>query len=122
MSKMLLSIKPQYVKEILEGKKLYEFRKNKPQKDVENIIIYSTAPQKEVVGEATIERILEGSPKEIWEIAKSASGITKSKFFSYYKGKKTAFAYKLKNVVKYDAPIELSDYGIKQAPQSFVYL
>ena len=100
MSTMLLSIKPKYAKVILEGKKQYEFRKSKP----------------------TIDEILEGTPKEIWEIAKTAAGITKKFYFSYYAGKEKAIAYKLKDVVVYDTPKELSDYGISQAPQSFVYL
>ena len=42
--------------------------------------------------------------------------------FSYYAGKDKAIAYKLKDVIVYDTPKELSDYGISQAPQSFVYL
>jgi predicted transcriptional regulator len=37
-------------------------------------------------------------------------------------GKDKAIAYKLKDVVVYDTPKDLSDYGISQAPQSFVYL
>lgn len=122
MSTMLLSIKPQYAKVILEGKKQYEFRKNKPQKDVSRIIFYASSPQKEVVGEAEIDSILEGPPDEIWEIAKTAAGITKKFFFSYYQGKSQAFAYKLKNVKVYDTPKSLSDYGLKQAPQSYVYV
>ena len=75
-----------------------------------------------MVGEAEIDDILEGSPNEIWEIAKNAAGITKKIFFSYYQGKSTAFAYKLKNVKIYDTPKSLADYGLKQAPQSYVYV
>lgn len=75
-----------------------------------------------MVGEATIDKILEGTPKEIWEIAKTAAGITKKFYFSYYAGKDKAIAYKLKDVVIYEKPKALSDYGIRQAPQSFVYL
>jgi predicted transcriptional regulator len=122
MSAMLLSIKPKYVKVIFEGRKSYEFRKSKPKKDVDQIIFYASSPQKEVVGEAIIEEILEGTPKEIWEIAKSASGITKRDFLAYYKGKEKAFAYKLKDVVIYNVPRKLSSYGIIQAPQSFIYV
>lgn len=122
MSTMLLSIKPKYAKIILEGNKLYEFRKSKPKADVDRIIFYASSPQREVVGEATIEEILEGTPKEIWEIAKSAAGITKKFYFSYYAGKDKAIAYKLKDVVEYETPKYLSEYGLNQAPQSFVYL
>lgn len=122
MSTMLLSIKPKYAKVILEGKKQYEFRKSKPKDGVKRIIFYASSPQKEVVGEAKIDTILEGTPKEIWEIAKTAAGITKEFYFSYYAGKDKAIAYKLKDIIIYENPKELSDYGISKAPQSFVYL
>ncbi len=122
MSTMLLSIKPQYAKVILEGKKQYEFRKSKPKSSVDRIIFYASSPQKQVVGEAAIDKILEGTPKQIWEIAKTAAGITKEFYFSYYAGKNKAIAYKLKDVAIYETPKALSDYGIRQAPQSFTYL
>ena len=70
MSTILLPIKPQYVKEILEGRKRYEFRKNKPKRPVTRIVIYASCPQQLVVGEAIIDEILEGSPDEIWNITK----------------------------------------------------
>lgn len=63
-----------------------------------------------------------GTPKEIQETAKTAAGITKKFYFSYYSGKDKAIAYKLKNVVIYEKPRALSDYSIRQAPRSFVYL
>lgn len=122
MSTMLLSIKPKYAKVILEGKKQYEFRKSKPKEGINRIIFYASSPQKQVVGEAAIDQILEGTPGEIWEIAKMAAGITKKFYFSYYAGKDKAVAYKLKDVMIYDTPKSLSDYGISQAPQSFIYL
>ena len=122
MSAMLLSIKPKYAKVILEGKKQYEFRKTRPKAGVNRIIFYASSPQKQVVGEAVIDEVLEGTPKEIWEIARTAAGITKKFFFSYYSGKDKAIAYKLKDVMIYEEPKKLSDYGIRQAPQSFIYL
>ena len=97
-------------------------KNNTNSEKADRIIFYASAPQKEVVGEALIDEILEGTPKEIWEIAKTAAGITKKFYFSYYSGKDKAIAYKLKNVVIYEKPKALSDYGIRQAPQSFVYL
>ena len=65
-----LSIKPQYVKKILKGKKRYEFRKNKPKRSVTRMVIYASWPQQQVVGEAIIDEILEGQPDEIWDITK----------------------------------------------------
>ena len=122
MSTMLLSIKPKYAKVILEGNKLYEFRKSKPKTGVDLGGCRIIKKKKEGKEEATIDEILEGTPKEVWEIAKSAAGITKKFYFSYYAGKDKAIAYKLKDVVVYETPKCLSEYGLNQAPQSFVYL
>lgn len=122
MSTMLLSIKPEYAKAILEGRKEYEFRKRRCKVGVDKIVFYATAPQSEIVGEAEIEEIIVGSPAEIWELAKKAAGITREKYCKYYQGRHIAVAYKLTNVVVYNPPKKLSDYGIDHVPQSFIYL
>lgn len=119
---MLLSIKPEYAKAILDGQKKYEFRKIRCKAGTNKIVFYATAPESKVVGEAEIEDILEGSPFEIWEQAKEAAGITRAKYCHYYHGYDKAIAYQLKNVIAYDPPKKLSDYGINHVPQSFVYL
>jgi type I restriction enzyme, S subunit len=44
---VLLSIKPRYVEAIIDGRKKYEFRKNKfAMKDINCAYIYSTSPIK----------------------------------------------------------------------------
>lgn len=122
MSTMLLSIKPNFVESILEGKKQFEFRKNRCRADVTRIVIYSSSPQKQVVAEAEIEEILEDTPDNIWDKAKNAAGISKDFFDTYYSGRNVAVAYHLKNVRKFEEPRSLIDYGIKCAPQSFAYI
>ncbi len=122
MSTMLLSIKPRYAKVILEGKKCFEFRKNKPRNSVTRIVLYASSPQQQVVGEALIDEILEGTPEEIWSIARTGAGITKKFFSSYYAGRQKAIAYKLSQIKIYETPMQLSDFGIVHPPQSFTYL
>jgi predicted transcriptional regulator len=90
--------------------------------DVQNIIIYATAPVKQVVAEADIEKILEDTPEEVWAQTEEKSGISSKFFFDYYKGKTKAFAYKLTNLNKFEKPKTLADYGVSAAPQSFVYV
>jgi predicted transcriptional regulator len=119
---MLLSINPIHVENILRGKKLFEFRKVRCKSDVDRIIIYATAPQKMVVAEAEIEEIIEDEINEVWRQTRDFSGITYNFFRAYYKGKKKAVAYRLRNVEEYDKPRSLSEYGIAFPPQSFVYL
>lgn len=122
MCDMLISINPEHVENIFNGSKKYEYRKIKCKQDVNKIIIYSTAPVMKVVGEAQVEEILEDSPEKIWSITENGSGINKKFFNKYYENKEKAVAYKLTNIMKYDLPKELSSYGIKTAPQSFVYI
>lgn len=43
-------------------------------------------------------------------------------FIKNFEGKETAFAYKLGEVQSFNPPRNLTDYNIKTAPQSFVYL
>ena len=122
MCNMLISINPEHVENIFNGSKKYEYRKIRCKQEVEKIIIYSTYPVKKVVGEAKVEEILEDSPDNIWKETKSYSGIDLNFYQHYFKDKSKAIAYKLTNIKKYDNPKELSSYGIKAAPQSFVYV
>ena len=54
--------------------------------------------------------------------------IVKEKVFKYefykkyFKDRSKAIAYKLTNIKKYNAPKDLASYGIKAAPQSFIYV
>lgn len=119
---MLLSINPEHVENIMSGIKRYEFRKVRCRSDVDKMLIYSTAPVMMVVGEAEIVRIIEDKPEIVWELTCNYSGIAKEFFDCYYKDKGKAVAYKLGKIKKYPEPLKLSEFGIKFAPQSFVYV
>ena len=122
MCNMLISINPEHVENIFNGSKKYEYRKIRCKQDIDKIIIYSTYPIMKVVGEAKVEEILEDSPDNIWEETKKYSGIDCKFYKKYFKDRSKAIAYKLTNIKKYSDPKELSSYGIKSAPQSFVYV
>jgi predicted transcriptional regulator len=122
MCSILLSINPQHVENIFNGTKQYEFRKNACRRKVDRIIIYSTFPIMEIVGEAEVEDVLIERPETVWEKTQRYSGIDKRFFDQYYEGREQAVAYKLKHVKKYTSPKKLIDYGLKNAPQSFIYV
>lgn len=122
MSKILFSIKPEYVKDILSGRKKYEYRKIKPKNRVDAIIIYSSAPVMKIVAEVEVEEIIEGNTDEIWEKTKNGSGTNKKLYDEYFKNKNIAVAYKLGKINVYEKPKNLIDFGLNHAPQSYVYL
>ena len=121
--RVLLSIKPEYVDKIFKGTKKYEFRKSLFKRDDVNVIvIYASSPIKRVVGEFEIENILSDEVKIVWEQTKDYSGITQKRYDEYFQKRKTANAIKIGCLIKYNEAKLLSDYNIRQAPQSFCYL
>lgn len=123
MCSILMPIKPEYVDEILAGRKKYEYRKIKAKRgNIDKMIIYSTSPIMKVVAEVDIKGILEEEPEKLWEMTKKYSGITKDFYIKYYKNSNKAIAYKLGTVKIYNEQKNLNDIGINYVPQSFVYL
>lgn len=122
MSKILLSIKPEYVERILKQEKLYEFRKKLPTQPVDTILIYCTYPIMKVVASVKVIDCIQGSPTAVWVQTKHAAGISRARYREYFRGTKTAYAFVLGKVSKFDVPISIDHYGIKSAPQSFVYI
>ena len=120
--KILISINPEHVENIINGSKKFEYRKIAAKQDISSVVIYETTPVKRIVAEAEIIDVLILSPDELWKQTKQASGISKEFFDEYFKGKKIAYAYKLGKVKVYETPKTLLDYGVKNAPQSFIYL
>lgn len=104
------------------GKKYFEFRKRTLGQCVGKIVIYSSSPVCAVVGEAEVAELLSDAPINIWNATKNQSGIDAKFFFDYFNGKSVAYAYKLKNVKKYTKQKKLGVFGVKYAPQSFVYI
>lgn len=123
MKKILLSIKPEYAHAIIEGRKKVEYRKIVPKHLDQGIaVIYSSSPEKMVIGEFVFNRIIELPPDELWETTKNLGCVEKSFFDSYFETKRIGFAFEVSKVVKYSTPITLSEMSIKTAPQSWMYL
>lgn len=122
MQKMLLSINPEHVKNIVSGKKKVEYRRVRCKRDIDSIVIYSTSPEKKIIGEVEVKRVIEGTLEEIWNLTKDIGCISYDFFKKYYFGKNEAVAYELGTLELYPKPKELSEYGIKSAPQSYMYI
>ena len=122
MCKILMSINPEHVNNILNGNKIYEYRKTKCKKKIDSIVIYSTAPVMKVIAEVEVKCIIEGEPNAVWQKTKNGAGIEKSFYDEYYKNRSKAVAYCLGNIQLFEVQRSLPYYGIKTPPQSFIYL
>jgi predicted transcriptional regulator len=122
--KIILSIKPDFVKEIFAGRKKYEYRKSVfSNKEVNSVIVYCTMPVGKIVGEFSIEKVECEKPAVLWEKTKDYSGISKDFFDEYFNGREKAYALKISSIKKYKDGINPENV-IKSfmAPQSFRYL
>lgn len=119
---LLISIKPEFVEKIMTGEKKYEFRKNIFRKHVEKIYIYSTYPEKKIVGYFEFNEYDEDTPQNLWNNYSDVAGISKESFFDYFKEKDTGFAIKIDNLKIFNQPIDVSTLDDFKAPQSFCYV
>ena len=123
MKKILLSIKPCYVAEILAGRKAVEYRKRIPQDDtVRQVLIYSSHPVQRVVAEFTLGGFLSGTPKWLWGQTSEIGGITKEVFDHYFESKDVAYAYQIEHLQIFEIPKSLAEYGLEKGPQDFCYV
>lgn len=120
---VLLSIKPEFAEKIFDGTKKYEYRKcvfKRP--GIEKVVVYVSSPIKKVLGEFTIDDVLEDGVESVWEKTSQFSGISEAFYFGYFRHRDTAYAIKIGRTKRYKTAKELSDYNIRTAPQSFAYI
>ena len=107
--KVLLSIKPEFVQEIFTGKKKYEYRKAIFTRSVDKVVVYSTKPVGMIVGEFTVENILNDTPSTLWD--------------QYFEGRTHGYALKISSPRLYEEPINPFElFKAFAAPQSFKYI
>lgn len=121
-ARILLPIHPGHAEHILDGTKLFEFRRVISRRPVIRIVLYATAPVMAVVGEAGVLGLVSGMKAEVWEAAAAGAGISRDEFDAYYADRDTAMAYRLGGVTRYREARPLAAYGVARAPQSFIYL
>lgn len=119
---VILSIKPEFVRKIFSGEKLYEYRKVLFKQKVETVYIYASSPVCKIVGEFKIEKIIFDTPQVIWERTEKESGVDRCFFEKYFQGKNKGIALKIKECKKYSKDIAprllIPNFTV---PQSFVY-
>ena len=123
---VVLSIKPEYSSQILIGRKTVELRRRFPV-DVPTgtmVYIYSTTPEKALVGFAEIDSVVKKSISSIWRSYKAEACIAKSDFDSYFSGLEYGFALRFKRAGAFKQSITLADLRERfnfEPPQSFFY-
>lgn len=124
MNGVLLSIKPKYVKAILDGTKQYEFRKQIFRDNSQKtIFIYASSPTKRIVAKFQLGEVVKGHPDYLWEQFWDVSGISEKEFFEYFSGKEIGYAIQINELKEFAEPMD--PHAIFERfvpPQSFCYV
>jgi predicted transcriptional regulator len=122
--RVLLSIRPTHVANILDGTKRFEFRRKLfTRRDVTSVLIYCTKPVGRIVAEFKIAEILEDEPQRLWDRTSSAPGISRDYYDAYFEGRNWAYALAIGELDVFERPIppaELIDNFTP--PQSYRYV
>lgn len=123
---ILISVKPQYANPIVDGIKTVELRKRFPL-DLEigtRLFIYSSFPEKKVIGECRVKKIERLPISILWNRYSSKALIEWEDFSSYFAGHEQGIAIHIHSEKRYKRPISLPEVNpdITQAPQSYRYL
>lgn len=120
--KVLMSIKPEYVRRIFSGEKKYEFRRKLFRRDVNAVVVYATLPVGKVYGEFRIAGIIKGAPLYIWRKCCRSAGISKKDFLAYFKGSNSAYALVVGAYTEYRRKTSVAVKYHRRPPQSYVYV
>jgi predicted transcriptional regulator len=106
---LLVSMKPRYAERILAGLKLVEIRKKFSEKWIGcKAILYSSSPQRALVGEATVRSVTSGCPADIWVRFGTSIGCSPKDFKAYVGATEKVSAIELDEIFPYRQPITLS--------------
>jgi predicted transcriptional regulator/DNA-binding XRE family transcriptional regulator len=123
---VVLSIRPQYSKKIIQGEKTVELRRRFPVSAPRGTFayIYSTSPVQAMVGRAEITDVIKLPVSQIWRRFSDSASIKKSEFDAYFCGVNEGFALKFANAQPLPRQLDLSElrerFGF-EPPQSFLY-
>lgn len=113
VAKLILSIKPDFVNKIVSGQKTVELRRRFSKKwEGVKVILYATHPNHAFVGEAKINKVINGKPIDIWYEYQEFLGCDRDTYFSYCEGLEAINALLLSDVKPYGVPININSINM----------
>ena len=126
-SDIIISIRPEHVHNIMAGRKTVELRRRFPESVVMGglMLIYSSSPEKALVGAARIENVRRMTPAGLWRAFREQVCVPRDFFNAYFAGADEGFGVVLGKAVRFDHPIPVSELKERfsfSPPQSFRYV
>ncbi len=124
---LLLSVKPNFADLLLSGEKTAELRRTQPRVNPGAVaLVYSSTPQKALVGAIRIDSVHTLDPAKVWERWAPRCGLRRAEFNNYVAGCNAVTVLLLDKVRAFPVPISLAILRHRWdrfvAPQSFRYV
>ena len=111
---IVISVQQKFVERIAAGKKAAELRRRAPRIQPGcRVWIYTKAPEAVISISVTVDRIVTGSPKEIWTSHHLNLGVSLNEYEEYFWGTDTGCAIFFKQVEDVSPSVALSEIRSK---------
>ena len=107
---LLLSIRPRHMDRILSGTKRIEIRRKFSSKWLGHVVnLYASGPARQLVGRATVSRVVCKAPELIWTEFGKEIGCSREEFSQYTAGADEIYALELSEVTPFRVPVSRND-------------
>ena len=122
---LLISIRPQWVRQILAGRKTVELRRRPPSlNEPVPALLYETSPAYRLRASCMIGPVRSGPPNALWDELGRRSCASKEEYDAYFEGRERAHGMDLRNVQEMPSHLTL-DWLRREAgfvpPQSWAW-
>ena len=90
--------------------------------NIGHVVIYSTSPEKKVVGFFSVPKVTRATPRQLWNDFKHVGCVKKEFLIDYFTGYKHGLAIHVGKVSRARKPFSLEKIKRQNPPQSFSYL
>ncbi|MEX1141104.1 MAG: hypothetical protein WD399_06770 [Thermoleophilaceae bacterium] len=105
---VLLSVKPRFATLLLDGTKTVEIRRGRVRlEDGATCLLYSSSPERALVGTVEVGTTETGHPSDIWDRWGSRTGLRRDEFDDYLRDCAMATAIVIREVQQLESPIPL---------------
>lgn len=117
----MITLEEKYCDAILDGRKKIEVRTRKPKKlsSGDAVLVCKKGSNGLVPFYFVVDSIAMCSPLILWYHNHLQMAIDEKDYFEYTKGKSIVYGLRVRRVFKYEHEVNISDFGVKKAPQWF---
>lgn len=126
-STVLLSLRPRFAAGLLDGTKTVEIRRGRAHLEQgATCLLYSSSPERALVGTAEVASTHVGPPSVIWDRWGRYTGLARSEFDQYLEGRSEATAIVMEAACRFPVSIPLNELRGRQkgfvTPQSYRFV